>query len=80
MNDLNDLNELINIRDNSNSKIKELEFFIEESYNKIDIESQKICELNNKIRKLCNHKWDNGNYQKYSRPEYKCIKCGIIKL
>ena len=72
------MNKLIQERDNIESNITQSQREIDELYKYISDQSDILIKLNKQIYKNCNHKWDKGTYQKYGKPEYKCIICNLI--
>ena len=74
-----ELDKLITQRNIVENKILEYQNKIETLYNLIYEKSDILTKLNKKIYEECDHNWDQGSYQKYCRPEYRCIKCKLIK-
>ena len=74
-----ELDKLITHRNTLENKILEYQNKIEILYNLIYDKSNILAKLNKKIYEECHHEWDKGTCQKYSKPEYRCIKCKLIR-
>jgi len=72
------MDNLIQERDTVESNITKSQWEIDQLYKYISDQSDILIKLNKRIYENCNHKWDNGTYQKYCKPEYTCIKCNLI--